>query len=355
MEKERRAGQRAKKHRDKLMRKKDIGFTLGPLPFALSFAGALLFALCFPAQAQQRKNPPRIGLLSVGTASAMATRVEAFRRGLREQGYVEGQDLVVEYRYAHDNLERLREFAAELARLKVEIIVTGGAISTRPAKEAAGTIPIVMAYESDPVASGLVASLARPGGNITGLTSNAGELNGKRLELLKEAVPKLSRVAVIRNPGMSNAAEALKEAQIAAQSLKLAIQPLEVQGPNDLEGVFAAAKKARAEGMVVVGDPVTFTHRKRMADLALKNRIATIHGQMQFAEAGAMMVYGPNDADMYRRAATYVDKILKGSKPADLPIERPVKFDFIINLKTAKQIGLMIPPNVLARANKVIK
>jgi ABC-type uncharacterized transport system substrate-binding protein len=316
---------------------------------------ALLFVLCSSADAQQRKNAPRIGFLSVGTVSAMSTRVEAFRRGLREQGYIEGQDLIVEYRYAHDNLERLREFAAELVRLKVDIIVTGGAISTRPAKEAAGAIPIVMAYESDPVGSGSVTSLARPGGNITGLTSSAGELNGKRLELLKEAVPKLSRVAVIQNPGMSNAAQALKDAQIAAQSLKLTIQPLEVQGPNDLEGVFAAAKKGRAEGMVIVGDPVTFTHRKRVADLALKNRIATIHGQIQFAEAGAMIVYGPNDADMFRRAATYVDKILKGAKPGDLPIERPVKFDFIINLKTAKQLGLTIPPNVLARADRVIK
>jgi ABC-type uncharacterized transport system substrate-binding protein len=316
---------------------------------------AFVFALCSSADAQQRKNTPRIGFLSVGTASAMATRVEAFRRGLRGQGYVEGQDIVVEYRYAEDNLERLREFAAELVWLKVDIIVTGGAISTRPAKEAAGATPIVLAYESDPVGSGLVTSLARPGGNITGLTSRAGELNGKRLELLKEAIPKLSRVAVIRNPGMSNAAEALKDAEIAARSLKLTIQPLQVQGPSDLEGVFAAAKKGRAEGMIVVGDPVTFTHRKRVADLALKNRIATIHGQIQFAEAGAMMVYGPNDADMFRRAATYVDKILKGAKPGDLPIERPVKFDFIINLKTAKQIGLTIPPNVLARADRVIR
>jgi putative ABC transport system substrate-binding protein len=314
-----------------------------------------LLTTTLPAEAQQRKNAPRIGFLSVGTASAMAARVEAFRRGLREQGYIEGKDIVVEYRYAHDNLERLREYAAELVRLKVDIIVTGGAISTRPAKEAAGTIPIVMAYESDPVGSGLVTSLARPGGNITGLTSSAGELNGKRLELLKEAIPKLSRVAVIRNPGMSNAAQALKDAQIAAQSMKLSIQPLEVKGPDDLEGVFAAAKKARAEGMIVVGDPVTFTHRKRVANLALKNRIATIHGQIQFAEAGAMIVYGPNDADMFRRAATYVDKILKGSKPGDLPIERPVKFDFIINLKTAKQLGLTIPPNVLVRADKVIR
>jgi putative tryptophan/tyrosine transport system substrate-binding protein len=183
-----------------------------------------LLTTTLPAEAQERKNVPGIGFLSVGTASAMAARVEAFRRGLREQGYIEGKDIVVEYRYAHDNLERLREFAAELVRLKVEIIVTGGAISTRPAKEAAGAIPIVMAYESDPVGSGLVTSLARPGGNITGLTSSAGELNGKRLELLKEAIPKLSRVAVIRNPGMSNAAQALKDAQIAAQSMKLSIR-----------------------------------------------------------------------------------------------------------------------------------
>jgi ABC-type uncharacterized transport system substrate-binding protein len=315
----------------------------------------VLLTIAPPTQAQQPKKASRIGFLSVGTAASMSTRVEAFRRGLREQGYVEGQDIVVEYRYAEDNLERLREFAVELVRLKVDIIVTGGAISTRPAKEAAGATPIVMAYESDPIGSGMVTSLARPGGNITGLTSSAGELNGKRLELLKEAIPKLSRVAVIRNPGMSNTAQALKDAEIAAESLKLKIQPLEVQSPNDLEGVFAAAKKGRAEGMIVVGDPVTFTHRKRVADLALKNRIATMHGQIQFAEAGAMMVYGPNDADMYRRAATYVDKILKGSKAADLPIERPVKFDFIINLKTAKQLGLTIPANVLARADKVIR
>jgi putative ABC transport system substrate-binding protein len=332
--------------KSKIKNLKSSGLSI--VAFVLVVAGAM-------AEAQQPKKAPRIGFLSVGTASAMSTRIEAFRRGLREQGYIEGQDIVVEYRYAEDNLERLREFAAELVRLKVDVIVTGGTISTRPAKEAAGATPIVMAYESDPVGSGLVTSLARPGGNLTGLTSSAGELNGKRLELLKEAIPKLSRVAVIRNPGMSNAAQALKEAETAAQSLKLKIQLLEVQSPNDLEGLFAAAKKGRAEGMVVVGDPVTFTHRKRMADLALKNRIATIHGQMQFAEAGAMMVYGPNDADMYRRAATYVDKILKGSKPADLPIERAVKFDFIINLKTAKQIGLTIPPNVLARADRVIR
>ena len=316
---------------------------------------AMLFALCASAEAQQPKKVPRIGFLSVGSAASMSGRVEGFRRGLREQGYTEGQNIVVEYRYAEDKLDRLREFAEELTRLKVDVIVTGGPLATRPAKETAGTIPIVLAYEADPIRTGLAASLARPGGNITGLTSNAEELNGKRLELLKEAIPKLSRVAVLRNPGMLGSAEALKDAELAAQSLGLKIQALEIRGPNDLDGIFQGAKKGSVGALMTIGDPVTFTHRKRVADLAIKNRIATIHGQIQFAEAGGLMVYGPNDADMYRRAATFVDKILKGTKPADLPVERPVKFDLIINLKTAKQIGLTIPPNVLARADKVIK
>jgi putative tryptophan/tyrosine transport system substrate-binding protein len=316
---------------------------------------AMLLALSCVADAQLPAKVPRIGFLSVGSAASMSGRVEAFRRGLREQGYTEGQNIVVEYRYAEDKLDRLREFAEELARLKVDVIVTGGPIATRPAKETAGTIPIVLAYEADPIRTGLVASLARPGGNITGLTSNAEELNGKRLELLKEAIPKLSRVAVLRNPGMLGTAEALKDAELAAQSLGLKIQALEIRGPSDLDGIFQRAKKGGAGALMTIGDPVTFTHRKRVADLAIKKRIATIHGQIQFAEAGGLMVYGPNDADMYRRAATFVDKILKGTKPADLPVERPVKFDLIINLKTAKQIGLTIPPNVLARADKVIR
>jgi putative ABC transport system substrate-binding protein len=327
------------------MKKKIFGLTLN----------AVLLALCFAVEAQQAKKIPRIGFLSVGSAASMSARIEAFRRGLREQGYIEGQNIVVEYRYAEDKLERLREFAEELARLKVDIIVTGGSLATRPAKETAGTIPIVLAYEADPVRTGLVASLARPGGNITGLSSNAEELNGKRLELLKEAIPKLSRVAVLRNPGLSGTAEALKDAELAAQSLGLKVQALEVRGPDDLDVVFQAAKKGRAGALMTIGDPVTFTHRRRVVDLALKNRLATIHGQIQFAEAGGLIVYGPNDADMYRRAATFVDKILKGAKPSDLPIERPVKFDLIINLKTAKQIGLTIPPNVLVRADKVIR
>ena len=326
----------------------------GKIIFAIAFY-AMLCAHSFFADAQQPKRVPRIGFLSVGSAASMAERVNAFRRGLHEQGYTEGQNILVEYRYAEDKLDRLRKFAEELARLKVDVMITGGPLATRPAKEAAGTIPIVLAYEADPVRTGLIASLARPGGNITGLTSNAEELNGKRFELLKETIPELSRVAILRNPGMLGTADALKDAELAAQSLGLKIQALEIRGPNDLDGIFKAAKKSGARALMTIGDPVTFTHRKRVADLAIKNRFATIHGQIPFAEAGGLMVYGPNDADMYRRAATFVDKILKGAKPADLPVERPVKFDLIINLKTAKQIGLTIPPNVLARADKVIR
>jgi putative ABC transport system substrate-binding protein len=317
---------------------------------------AVLLAVRPPAEAQQQKNVPQIGFLSVGSAESMSERVEAFRRGLRERGYTEGQNIRVEYRYAEDNLDRLRQFAKELARLRVDVIVTGGPLATRPAKEAAGTIPIVLAYEGDPVRTGLVASLARPGGNITGLQSNTEELNGKRLELLKEAIPELSRVAVLRNPGGTlGTTEALKDAELAAQSLGLKIQAFEIRGANELDGIFQAAKKAGARALMAIGDPVTFTHRKRVIDLAIKHRFATIFSQIPFAEAGALMVYGPNDGDMYRRAATFVDKIIKGAKPADLPVERPMKFDLIINLKTAKQIGLTIPPNVLARANRVIK
>ena len=326
----------------------------GKIIFAIALCSVLL-ARCVSAEAQQQKNIPRIGFLSVGSAASMAERVNAFSRGLHEQGYTEGQNILVEYRYAEDKLDRLGKFAEELARLKVDVIVTGGPLATRPAKQAAGTIPIVLAYEADPVRTGLIASLARPGGNITGLTSNAEELNGKRFELLKETIPELSRVAILRNPGMLGTADALKDAELAARSLGLKIQALEIRGPNDLDGIFQAAKKSGARALMTIGDPVTFTHRKRVAELAIKNHLATIYGQIPFAEAGGLMVYGPNDADMYRRAATFVDKILKGAKPADLPVERPVKFDLIINLKTAKQIGLTIPPNVLARADRVIR
>ena len=327
------------------MSKKVFGFALC----------ALLFALCFPAEAQQPKKVYRIGFLSAGSPASMAARVEALRHGLREHGYVEGQNILVEYRYAEGKLDRLKEFASELVSLKVDVIVTGGPIATRPAKQATNTIPIVTAYESDPVGTGLVTSLARPGGNVTGLTNLSPDLSGKRLELLKEAVSKLSRVAVFWDPTDPSSPGLLKEVEMAAQSLGLKIQRLEIRNPNDLEGVFLAATKGRAGAVTTLSSPVIFTHRKRVVEIAVKSRLPTIHGQIEFAEAGGVMVYGPNDADMYRRAATYVDKILKGAKPADLPVEQPTKFEFIINLKTAKQIGLTIPPNVLARADKVIK
>ncbi len=331
--------------RKRFMRKKIIVCLL---------TAALLSTAPF-ADAQQAKKVPRIGFLSVGSPSSMAARIEAFRQGLREHGYVEGQNILVEYRYAEGKLARLKEFASELVSLKVDVVVTGGPIATRPAKQATNTIPIVTAYEGDPVGTGLVASLARPGGNVTGLTNLTPELSGKRLELLKEAIPKLSRVAVFWDPANPGSPGSLKEMEMAAQSLGLKIQRLEIRDPNDLEGAFQAAAKARAGAAMILSSPVIFTHRRRVVDLAVKSRLPTIHAQIEFAEAGGVMVYGPNDTDMYRRAATYVHKILKGAKPSELPVEQPVKFDFIINLKTAKQIGLTIPPNVLARADKVIK
>jgi len=317
---------------------------------------ALLFlAAGTLAQGQQPNKVPRIGFLSLGSASSMASRVDAFRRGLREHGYVEGQNIHVEYRYAEGDQNRLREFAAELVNLKVDVIVTGGTIATRPAKQATNTIPIIMAYDSNPVDSGIIASLARPGGNITGLASLTTELSGKRLELLQQAVPKLSRVEVFLNPSDPGAVTAVKELEPLAKGLGLAVYPFEIRNPEDIDKGFQAATKNRAGALMATGDPITFTHRKRVVDLAIRNRLPSIHGQIQFVEAGALMVYGTDEADMYRRAAKFVDKILKGAKPADLPVEQPTKFEFIINLKTAKQIGRMIPPNVLARADRVIR
>ena len=307
------------------------------------------------SEAQQAKKVPRIGFLGGASPAALSARTEAFRQGLRELGYVEGKNIVIEYRYAEGKLDRLSELAAELVRLKVDVIVTAGPTATRPAKEATGTIPIVMAYDADPVGSGFVSSLARPGGNVTGLSTVRVELSGKRLELLKEAIPKLSRVAVFWNPTTPGSAEGLKEIEVAAQSLGLKLQPLEVRSPNDFDGAFQAATRGRAGALMILGDPITFIHRRRIVDLAAKSRLPTIGGQIEFAEAGSLMFYGPNDADMYRRAATYVGKILKGAKPADLPVEQPIKFELVINLKTAKQIGVTIPPNVLARADRVIR
>jgi len=312
-------------------------------------------SLCPRLVLAQQPRVWHVGWLDAGSSATRGENLEIFRKELKELGYTEGRDMLIEQRFSEGNIDRLRSLAADLVRMNVDVILAVSSFAVQAAKSATPKIPIVMTGVGDPEHSGFVASITRPGGNITGLTSNAEELNGKRLELLKEAIPELSRVAVIRNSGMSGTEGALKDVELAAQSLRLRIHALEISGPNDLEGIFQVVKKGGARALMTIGDPVTFTHRKRVIDLAIKNRIATIHGQIPFAEAGGLMVYGPNDADMYRRAATFVDKILKGVKPADLPVERPVKFDLIINLKTAERISLTVPPNVLARADKVIR
>jgi putative ABC transport system substrate-binding protein len=327
------------------MSKKIFGFALG----------ALLFALCFPAEAQQPTKIPRIGFLAATSPSAISTRIEAFRQGLGELGYVEGKNIVIEYRYAEGNLDRLPALAAELVRLNVDVIVTGGAANTRAAKEATKIIPIVMALDNDPVASGFVASLARPGGNITGLSTLAPEISGKQLELLKEIVPKLSRLAVLGNSTTPVNAQALREIELPAGPFRVKLQYLDIRDPKDIETAFRAASKGRAEALLVLASPLFVLQRTQLTDLALKNRLPAIYDRREFVDDGGLMSYGTNFADMSRRAATYVDKILKGAKPADIPVEQPKKFEFIINLKAAKQIGLTIPPNVLARADKVVR
>ena len=315
---------------------------------------ALLFTAPFAA-AQQPKKVPRIAYLSATSPSVNPTRIEAFRQGLRELGYVEGKNIIIEWRYAEGKLDRVGELAADLVRLKVDVIVTGGPTITPIVKEATTTIPIVMGYDNDPVGSGFVASLARPGGNITGLSALFPELSGKRLELLKEIIPKLSRAAVIGTSTQPGNPQALREVELAAGALKVQLHYLDVQEPKDIESVFRAATKWRADAVLVLVGAVLNSHRIQVADLAVKNRLPAVYGQPQYVEDGGLLSYAPSYTDLLRRAATYVDKILKGAKPADLPIEQPKKFELIINLKTAKQIGLTIPPNVLARADKVIK
>jgi len=306
-------------------------------------------------EAQRPTKVPRIGYLSATSPSVNPARIEAFRQGLRELGYVEGKNIIIEWRYAEGKLDRLRELAAELVRLKVDVIVTGGSTTTPAVKEATVTIPIVMAWDNDPVGSGFVASLARPGGNITGLSTLAPELSGKQLELLKEIVPRLSRVAVFGSSTEPGNAQALKEIELAARAFGVQLQYLDVRGPKDIETAFQAAGKGRADAILVLSGAVLNSHRKQIAELAVKTRLPAIYPQTEYTEAGGLMYYGANTPDLFRRAATYVDKILKGRTPADLPVEQPIKFEFIINLKAAKQIGLTIPPNVLVRADKVIR
>src|SRR4029077_19253116 len=329
------------------MKKKITGLTLG----------VLLFAFSLSAGAQQLIKVPRIGYLGYLSPSAVAARTEAFLQGLRELGYVEGKNIVIEWRYAEGKLDRLPALAAELVRLKVDIIVTSGPIPTRAAKEATVTIPIVMTQDSDPVANGFVASLARPGGNITGLSTLRPELSGKQLELLKEIVPKLSRVAVFGTSTHPGNSQSLKEVASAERGFGVKLQYLDVLDPKDIETAFRAASKGRADAVLflVAGGVASSGHRTQIVDLAVKSRLPVIYGVPEYVEAGGLMNYGVSFTDLDRRAATYVDKIFKGAKPADLPVEQPTKFEFIINLKAAKQIGLTIPPNVLARADKVIR
>jgi putative ABC transport system substrate-binding protein len=281
--------------------------------------------------------------------------MDAFQQGLRELGYIEGQNIVIERRHAEGKLDRIPELAAELVRLNVDVIVTSGPTATRPAKGATSTIPIVMTFDDDPVGSGFVASLAHPGGNITGLSTLAPEISGKQLELLKEIVPRLFRVAAFGTSTRQGTAQALKEMELAAGALAVKLQYLDIEDPKYIETAFRAASKGRADALLVLQSPVFNSQRAQIANLAQKSRLPAAYPRREFVEDGGLMSYGASISDLDRRAATYVDKILKGAKPADLPIEQPIKFEFIINLKAAKQIGLTIPPNVLARADKVIK
>jgi len=314
-----------------------------------------IFFLFSLADAQQPARIPRIGYLSGSSLTALAARIEAFKQGLRELGYVEGKNIVIEWRSAEGKFDRLPELAAELVRLKVDVIVSPGPQVTRPLKEATSTIPIVMAQDTDPVGSGFVASLARPGGNITGLGTLAPEMAGKQLEILKEMVPKLSRIAIIGNSNNPGDAIALRETVLAAGAAEAYLRYLDILNPKDIDSAFRAATKARADALLALGNPVLNAHRKQVVDLAANNRLPATYNRPEFVEAGGLMYYGTNYNDLFRRAATYVDKILKGATPADLPVEQPKKFEFIVNLKAAKQIGLTIPPQVLARADRVIR
>jgi putative ABC transport system substrate-binding protein len=330
-------------------RRKWLGiFALG---FTFAFSGV-------GVRAQQAKKVARIGYLSARDSASESARAEAIRLALRERGYIEGQNIATEYRYAKGNLDRLPALAAELVRLKVDIIVvTGGDPDIRAAKNATKTIPIVMTGGGlDPVKAGVVESLARPGGNVTGMTNLGRDLGGKRLELLKEAAPKVARVAVLYDPALPSSLLQVKELlPVAGRALRLTIQPWEVRAADGFETVFAAMRKERPDGLFVTGGPLLNANHKQTVGFALKSRLPAMYGSREAVDAGGLMYYGADIADSYRRVAYFVDRILKGTKPADLPVEQPTKFEFVINLKTAKQIGLTIPPDMLARATRIIR
>ena len=316
---------------------------------------ALLFLVSYPAEAQESKIFPRLGFLSANAPQNEKDRLAVFREGLREQGFVEAKNIFIEYRFADGRLDRLAELAAGLARLNVNIIVTAGNEAVQAAKKATQTIPIVMAFSGDPVRAGFVASLARPGGNITGLSRVNIELSAKRLELLNETVPNVTRIAVLFNAEGRVPVLALKEAQAAARTLGLQIQTLEMQAPQDIESAFRSAARERAGAVMTLPGGFTGFYRTRIVNLAAKSRLPGIYNNSGFVDDGGLMSYASNQREEFRRAAIYVDKILKGAKPANLPVEQPTKFEMVINLKTAQQIGLTIPPNVLARADRVIR
>ncbi len=325
---------------------------------ALSITVTLAFlAAPLAAEGQAPAKLPRIGFLTAVPLSVMSARTEAFRQGLRELGYVEGKSIVIEWRSAEGMPDRLPSLAAELVRLKVDVIVTGGPSATRPAKAATETIPIVITNDGDPVANGFVASLARPGGNITGLSTLSPEVYGKQLELLREIVPRLARVAVLGTSSDPGNAQALRETERAAQALRVQLQYLDIHGPTDLETAFRASSTGRMDAVLTLPSAILASNRKRVVDLAARSRLPTMHFSTSpgFVADGGLMSYGASTIDLDRRAATFVDKILKGAKPADLPVEQPTKFEFIINLKAAKQIGLPIPSSVLARADQVLQ
>jgi putative ABC transport system substrate-binding protein len=304
---------------------------------------------------QQAAKVARIGFLEASSPSAIAARIEAFRQGLRELGYVDGKNVAIEYRYAEGNFDRLPALAAELVRLNVNVIVTGGPTAIPAAKAATTVIPIVMAFDTDPVGSGFAASLAKPGGNITGLSTLAPELSAKQIELLKEIVPKLARVAVLGTASRPGSAHALREVENAAKALKVQVQFQDVVDPKGIDAAFLAARKGSADAVLVLGSPLFNANRMELTELASKSRYPVIYDRAEFVEAGGLMTYSVSLADLARRAATYVDKILKGAKPGDLPIEQPTKFDLVVNMKTAKALGIKIPNSVLAQATKVIE
>jgi putative ABC transport system substrate-binding protein len=329
------------------MRKRIIGFVLG----------AIFFALCSPAETQQPGKIPRIGYVSgTGNTDNPGPNIESFRQGLRDRGYVEGKNILVEYRYAEGKNELLPGLVTELLQRKVDVVVVIALPAIRAAKEATKTIPIVMVTNGDPVATGLVDSLARPGGNLTGLTLLTRDLSGKRLELLNEIVPGLSRVGILGVATSATGDRGFKDYEAAARAFKTQLQYLEVQGSNpDLEGAFRDAAKGRASALITIRNPVLTRRTKRIVDLAMKYRLPSMFESKDYVEAGGLVSYAANFNEVFRRAATYVDKILKGAKPADLPVEQPTKFEFVINLKTAKALNLTIPQSVLFRADKVIK